>query len=94
MARYTQFVVVGVAALLGLVLLGAALSWWLWKPAAPAANVCQRCGAEWYPVFPDRDRGPREPIMRCPECPMSEAEFEALKAAVRERKAERQEGEQ
>ena len=85
MTRYTQFIAVAVAVLLGLALLGAALSWWLCKPAAPVANVCQGCGAAWYPVFPNRDYGPSEPITRCPECPMSEAEFEALKAAVRER---------
>ena len=72
-------------AVVGLALVGAALSWWLLTPAAPVANVCQRCGAAWYPVFPDRDYGPQEPITRCPECPMSMEEFEALKRAVRER---------
>jgi hypothetical protein len=56
-------------------------------------NVCQGCGSEWYPVFPNRDCGPQEPITWCPNCPMSLKEFEALKAAVRERKAEQQEGE-
>ena len=89
-----MFIAVGLSVLVGLVLLGAALSWWLLTPAAPVPNVCQGCGSEWYPVFPDRDYGPQEPITRCPECPMSEAEFEALKAAVRERKAEQQENQQ
>ena len=93
MTRYTEFVAVGVAVLVGIALLGAALSWWLLVPSAPVPNVCQRCGAAWYPVFPDRDYGPQEPITRCPNCPMSLEEFEALKAAVRERKAEQQEGE-
>ena len=90
----TRDAILFVVAVFGLALAGSALEWWLRKPAAPVANVCQRCGSAWYPVFPDRDRGPREPITRCPECPMSEAEFEALKAAVRERGQQPKEGEQ
>ena len=85
MTRYTQLIAVAVAVLVGIALLGAALSWWLLVPSAPVPNVCQGCGSEWYPVFPDRDYGPSEPITRCPNCPMSEDEFEALKAIIRER---------
>ena len=90
----TRDAILFVMAVFGLALAGVALEWWLRKPAAQVANVCQGCGAKWYPVFHDRDRGPREPITRCPECPMSMAEFEALKAAVRERGQQPKEGEQ
>jgi hypothetical protein len=59
------------------------------SPAAPeqrptpqpavVVTVCSGCGTEW------RSHGyfPPEPITKCPECPMSLDEFEALKARVR-----------
>ena len=52
------------------------------KPAPqPAAvvTVCSGCGTEWRSY----DDGPRKPITKCPECPMSLDEFEALKERVR-----------
>lgn len=48
------------------------------KPAA-VVTVCSGCGTEWR-SYGD---GPRKPITKCPECPMSLDEFEALKARVR-----------
>jgi hypothetical protein len=54
------------------------------KPRTPAApvwyvEVCSGCKTEW------RSQCPQEPIDRCPECPMSEEEFERLKESVRNR---------
>jgi hypothetical protein len=47
----------------------------------PVITVCSGCGTEWRSY----DQGPHNPISKCPECPMSIDEFEALKKAVRER---------
>jgi len=46
---------------------------------AAVVTVCSGCGTEWR-SYGD---GPRKPITKCPECPMSLDEFEALKARVR-----------
>lgn len=43
--------------------------------------VCSGCGSEWYSY----DGKPAEPITKCPNCPMSEEEFEALKEQMRKR---------
>ena len=45
-------------------------------------TVCSGCGSEWYSY----DGKPAEPITKCPNCPMSEEEFEALKEQVRKRR--------
>ena len=65
------------------------LLWLDLRPVAPkkparAATVCSGCGTEWTAMH----EGPMEPISRCPNCPMSNEEFDALKEAVRKRKAE------
>lgn len=51
------------------------------RPAAPAWHIeaCSGCGTEWRSPYP------QEPIDRCPNCPMSEEEFERLKESVRNR---------
>jgi hypothetical protein len=41
----------------------------------PVVTVCSGCGSEWH----SRGPGPHEPIEKCPSCPMSDEEFEALK---------------
>jgi len=46
---------------------------------AAFVTVCSGCGAEWR-SYGD---GPIKPITKCPECPMSLGEFEALKARMR-----------
>lgn len=53
------------------------------KPVKPpiVVNVCSGCGAEWHSYEGTRTR----PIKKCPNCPMSEEEFEALKEAIRNR---------
>jgi hypothetical protein len=46
----------------------------------PVATVCSGCGTEWRAMTGDPSvRVAIEPITRCPECPMSVEEFEALK---------------
>jgi hypothetical protein len=46
----------------------------------PVATVCRGCGTEWRAMAGDPSvRVTIEPITRCPECPMSDEEFEALK---------------
>jgi hypothetical protein len=45
-------------------------------------TVCSGCGTEWW----SRDDGkPSKPITKCPNCPMSEEEFEELKRQFRRR---------
>ena len=53
------------------------------KPEAPRSvvTVCSGCGSEWTSYGP----GDREPITKCPTCPMTPEEFEALKDQVRKR---------
>lgn len=53
----------------------------------PAIVVCSGCGSEFEEYGP----GPSKPITQCPNCPMSEEEFERLKDELRKRKAEKQE---
>lgn len=44
-------------------------------------TICSGCGAEWHSY------GQRaSPIKKCPNCPMSEAEFEALKERAKRSK--------
>lgn len=52
-------------------------------PQAPrgVVTVCSGCGTEWESF----DDGPHEPITKCPNCPMSEEEWEALKEEMRKR---------
>lgn len=54
-------------------------------PKSEAENhtvtVCSGCGSEWE-SFDDK---PSDPITKCPNCPMSDEEFEALKEAARKR---------
>jgi hypothetical protein len=55
-------------------------------PATPPApqrivTVCSGCGSEW------ESAGPAKPITTCPNCPLSDDEWERLKKQVRERKA-------
>jgi hypothetical protein len=52
--------------------------------------VCGGCGSEWEQIGP----GEPGPITTCPNCPMSEEEFERLKDELRKRiKAREQSGE-
>lgn len=44
-------------------------------------TVCSGCGTEWW----SQSGKPSEPITKCPNCPMSEEEFEALKEQIRKR---------
>lgn len=45
-------------------------------------TVCSGCGTEfWSPSW----GGPPKPITKCPNCPMSEEEWEALKEQMRKR---------
>lgn len=44
------------------------------------AVICEGCGTTW-----ESYDGHRERIQKCPNCPMSDEEFEALKDAVRKR---------
>ena len=47
------------------------------KPRPPTVfvTVCSGCGTEWHSM--NGKRG--EPITKCPNCPLSEDEWEALK---------------
>jgi hypothetical protein len=56
------------------------------KPKSPKewVNVCSGCGEKWYSMALN-DPGP---ITKCPNCPMSEEEFESLKEQVRRRRSE------
>jgi hypothetical protein len=45
----------------------------------PVVTVCSGCGSEWHSLVP----GPHKPITKCPNCPMSDEEFEALKRKYR-----------
>lgn len=47
----------------------------------PVITICSGCGSEWHSLVP----GDVEPITKCPNCPMSMEEFEALKEQVRQR---------
>ena len=51
------------------------------KPEMPlrTITICSGCGSEW------ESNGPSEPITKCPNCPMTPEEFEALKEQVRQR---------
>lgn len=53
------------------------------KPEKPVRviTICSGCGSEWESLGP----GDVEPITKCPNCPMSIEEFEALKEQVRHR---------
>ena len=54
------------------------------KPQSPQGyvTVCSGCGTEfWSPSW----GGPPKPITKCPNCPMSEEEWEALKEQMRKR---------
>lgn len=53
------------------------------KPEKPVRviTICSGCGSEWHSLVP----GDVEPITKCPNCPMSMEEFEALKEQVRQR---------
>ena len=45
-------------------------------------TVCSGCGTEfWSPSW----GGPPKPITKCPNCPMSEKEWEALREQMRKR---------
>lgn len=68
---------------LSLVLLAAGCKHHAPQPEAPirVVTICSGCGSEWVSLGP----GEREPITKCPNCPMSMEEFEALKEQVRKR---------
>jgi hypothetical protein len=53
------------------------------KPRTPQVfvTVCSGCGSEFESYGP----GKPEPITKCPNCPMSEDEWEALKEQMRKR---------
>ena len=49
--------------------------------APRAVTTCSGCGSEWRAMYD----GPMEPITQCPNCPMSEEEFERLKESIKRR---------
>ena len=53
------------------------------KPADPVwyVEVCSGCKTEWR----SQSGKPSKPITKCPNCPMSEEEWEALKEQMRKR---------
>lgn len=53
------------------------------KPKLPPVfvTICSGCGSEFHSM----DGKPSEPITKCPNCPMSEEEWEALKEQMRKR---------
>jgi len=62
----------------------------LWRPQATLppvdrARVCSGCGTRWTTINPERYPWPDKPITQCPNCPMSDEEFESLKEQVRQR---------
>jgi hypothetical protein len=76
----------GVIAIVVLICIGTwTVASYLSRPALPenhppVATVCSGCGTEWRAMTGDPSvRVAIEPITRCPECPMSVEEFEALK---------------
>lgn len=77
-AAYTLLFVIGLA--------GWIVCWFMLmtitpkKPAKPTliTVTCEGCGTTW-----ESHEGHRERIQKCPNCPMSEEEFEALKEAIR-----------
>ena len=50
-------------------------------PPARTVTACSGCGSEW------ESAGPTKPITTCPNCPLSDEEWERLKKQIRERKA-------
>jgi hypothetical protein len=75
----------GVIAIVVLICVGAwTVASYLSRPAppenhTPVVTVCSGCGSEWH----SRGPGPNEPIDKCPNCPMSDEEFESLKRKYR-----------
>lgn len=70
--------------------LGLALSGWVYaasrlqkKPVQRrvVVNTCSGCGTEWHSYEGTRTT----PLTKCPNCPMSDEEFEALKEAMKKR---------
>ena len=69
-----------------------AAAYLLWpgvRPSVPArtpraVTTCSCCGSEWTAMHD----GPMEPITQCPNCPMSEEEFERLKKQFRNQQKE------
>jgi hypothetical protein len=55
----------------------------------PIITICSGCGSEWESYGP----GDVKPITKCPNCPMTPEEFEALKEQVRKRKSKEAENE-
>ena len=55
------------------------------KPEAPlpVITICSGCGSEWHSLGSQKP----EPITKCPNCPMTPEEFDALKEQIRNRKA-------
>jgi nitrous oxide reductase accessory protein NosL len=53
------------------------------QPPKPkkVVTVCSGCGTEWW----SQSGKPSKPITKCPNCPMSEEEWEALKEQMRKR---------
>jgi hypothetical protein len=49
----------------------------------PIITICSGCGSEWRSYGP----GDVKPITKCPNCPMTPEEFEALKEQVRKQKS-------
>ena len=48
----------------------------------PTITVCSGCGSEWESYGP----GEHKPITKCPNCPMTPEEFEALKEQLRKQR--------
>jgi hypothetical protein len=75
----------GVIAIVVLICVGAwIVASYLSRPAppenhTPVVTVCSGCGSEWH----SRGPGPHDSIEKCPNCPMSDEEFEALKRKYR-----------
>jgi len=53
------------------------------QPSNREAQVCSGCGTEWVTLHKDQFWKPSNPIAQCPNCPLTEEQFEKLKEQVR-----------
>lgn len=52
------------------------------KASTKVVTVCSGCGTEWWA----QGEKPPKPITKCPNCPMSKEEFEALIESLRKQR--------
>lgn len=80
-AFFIFYIFVGLA----LFLVGCVGLWFASKrqPSNREVQVCSGCGTEWVTLHKDRFWKPSNPITQCPNCPLTEEQFEKLKEQVR-----------